>query len=160
LKKNSFIHQALLLLCYVSLLLFYVFELSKNDFFKASIQDLEKILGPTTLDIRLFLIIISVVFSVISLLIEYFLSKFLVLLFIQNGTVSFIDVIISKLVVIIINFFALLLMLPVSSLYQFLINALGILIMYLLSVKRQGRKVTAILFCLPFMVDILITLMF
>jgi hypothetical protein len=160
LKKNSFIHQALWLLCYVSLLLFYVFELSKNDFFKASIQDLEKILGPTTLDIRLFLIIISVVFSVISLLIEYFLSKFLVLLFIQNGTVSFIDVIISKLVVIIINFFALLLMLPVSSLYQFLINALGILIMYLLSVKRQGRKVTAILFCLPFMVDILITLMF
>ncbi|HHU65140.1 hypothetical protein [Streptococcus sp.] len=159
-KKNSFIHQALWLLCYVSLLLFYVFELSKNDFFKASIQDLEKILGPTTLDIRLFLIIISVVFSVISLLIEYFLSKFLVLLFIQNGTVSFIDVIISKLVVIIINFFALLLMLPVSSLYQFLINALGILIMYLLSVKRQGRKVTAILFCLPFMVDILITLMF
>ena len=89
-KKNSFIHQALWLLCYVSLLLFYVFELSKNDFFKASIQDLEKILGPTTLDIRLFLIIISVVFSVISLLIEYFLSKFLVLLFIQNGTVSFI----------------------------------------------------------------------
>lgn len=157
-KKNSFINQILWLLCYVSLLLLYVFELSKSDFFKVSIQDLEKIFGQTTLNIRLFLIIISVVFSVISLLVEYFLSKFLVLLFVKAGTVSFIDVIIAKLVVLVINFFALLLMLPVTSFCQFLINTLGIFIMYLLSIKQQGKKVTAILFCLPFIADILITL--
>lgn len=120
---------------------------------------MEVLLGQTPLAIKLFLMVISIAFSIISLLVEYFLSKFLVLLFLEAGIVSLNDVVIAKSVTLVIHLVALLLKLSPSPLFQFVVNALGIVIMYGLSIKRQGNKATALLFCLPFTLDILVALL-
>ncbi|HEL1218377.1 hypothetical protein [Streptococcus equi] len=158
-KGNPFNRNLSWLIAYVLLLSCYVFILVDGGFLKNSVQELEALLGQTSLAIKLFLMVISIAFSVISLLVEYFLSKFLVLLFIEAGIVSLNDVLTAKSVTLVIHLSALLLKLSPSPLFQFVVNALGIVIMYGLSIKRQGNKATALLFCLPFTLDILATLL-
>lgn len=156
LKRSFFNRSFVLLLVYTSLLALYVFKMVEKGFFDANIQELEALLGQTAISIKMFLIIISIVFSIIALYVAFFLSKFLVLIFMEEGVVSVADVFVAKSTTLVVNLVALLLLVPLSPHFQFAVNMLGVLMMYGLSLRRQGNIRTALLFCLPFVTDILI----
>lgn len=65
-KGNPFNRNLSWLIAYVLLLSCYVFILVDGGFLKNSVQELEALLGQTSLAIKLFLMVISIAFSVIS----------------------------------------------------------------------------------------------
>ncbi|MDR3156888.1 MAG: hypothetical protein LBT69_03125 [Lactobacillales bacterium] len=158
-NRNNLILNCFLIVGYIGMLTLFVLLFIQEGGLTAEISKLSKIKKILNISPENLILIVSVIWVLISILIQYGIAKFLTVLCSESKPTRLMDVLIPKSLILVFNV-ALITIFKVNSHIFFLYTALaGTMLIFVMSYIRQRKVRNSFIFTLPFLIDALASLM-